>query len=98
MEIKAREEAYKMAIEKWGEKSQLEMAQEEATELALAVRKHIRNNNDASFSNLIEEIADTEIMIEQIVFMHRDFCFRQMVDSQKAFKITRLLKRISNKN
>ena len=85
----------KMAIEKWGAKAQLEMAQEEATELALAVRKHIRKNDETSFSNLVEEIADVEIMIEQIVMMHNDFGFRQMVDAQKAFKISRLLKRMN---
>ena len=95
MDLKIREDAYKMAIEKWGEKAQLEMAQEEATELALAVRKHIRKNDEASFSNLVEEIADVEIMIEQIVMMHSDFGFRQMVDAQKAFKISRLLKRMN---
>ena len=95
MDLKIREEAYKKAIHKWGAKAQLEMAQEEATELALAVRKHIRKNDDVSFSNLVEEIADVEIMIEQIVMMHNDFGFRQMVDAQKAFKISRLLKRMN---
>jgi|TARA_Y100000310_G_C20704425_1_gene834158 NTP pyrophosphatase (non-canonical NTP hydrolase) len=95
MDLKIREDAYKMAIEKWGAKAQLEMAQEEATELALAVRKHIRKNDETSFSNLVEEIADVEIMIEQIVMMHNDFGFRQMVDAQKAFKISRLLKRMN---
>ena len=95
MELKIREDAYKMAIEKWGEKAQLEMAQEEATELALAVRKHIRKNDESSFSNLVEEIADVEIMIEQIKLMHKDFGFQQMVDAQKAFKISRLLKRMN---
>ena len=94
MELKERNEAYLKAIKKWGVKAQLEMAQEEATELALAIRKQIRKNDDVSFSNLVEEIADVEIMIEQITLMHNDLGFRQMVDSQKSFKIKRLLKRL----
>jgi phosphoribosyl-ATP pyrophosphohydrolase len=96
MNLEQREKVYKMALKKWGEKAQLEMAQEEATELALAVRKHIRKNDDSSFSNLVEEIADVEIMIEQIVMMHKYFKFREMVDSQKTFKINRLLKRLGD--
>jgi len=94
MKLEQREKVYKRAIEKWGEKAQLEMAQEEATELALAIRKQIRKNDEASFSNLVEEIADVEIMIEQITLMHKYFGFRQMIDAQKAFKISRLLKRL----
>ena len=94
MRLSEREKVYKMAIDKWGEKAQLEQAQEEATELALAVRKHIRNNNNESFNNLIEEIADVEIMIEQIKFMHNDFGFQDLVDAQKAFKINRLIGRL----
>lgn len=94
MELEKRNEAYLKAIKKWGAKAQLEMAQEEATELALAIRKQIRKNDDDSFRNLVEEIADVEIMIEQITLMHNDLGFRQMVDSQKAFKINRLLKRL----
>lgn len=94
MELEKRNEAYLKAIKKWGAKAQLEMAQEEATELALAIRKEIRKNNEASFSNLVEEVADMEIMIEQIHLMYKDLGFRQMVDSQKAFKINRLLKRL----
>lgn len=63
-------EIFIKAIEKWGAKSQYEMAQEEATELALAVRKHIRNNNEKTFSDLAGEIADVQIMIEQIYIMN----------------------------
>lgn len=94
MELEKRNEVYLKAIKKWGAKAQLEMAQEEATELALSIRKEIRRNDEESFGNLVEEIADMEIMIEQINLMYNDLGFRQMVDSQKAFKISRLLKRL----
>jgi len=89
-----REKIYTRAILKWGMKAQMEMAQEEATELALAIRRHTRKNNDATYTNLIEEIADVEIMIEQIVFMHKDNLIRLDIDRQKEFKINRLKNRL----
>lgn len=94
MEKEKRNEIYELAIKKWGELAQLEMAQEEATELALAVRKHVRKNNEASLNHLAEEIADVEIMIEQITFMHNHLDFRKMIDLQKLFKLNRLINRI----
>lgn len=57
---------YVDAIKTWGVRAQLEMLQEEATELALAVRKFIRKRTEECEANLAEEIADVEIMIEQI--------------------------------
>lgn len=91
-----REEVYQQAILKWGSRSQLEMAQEEATELALAIRKYIRNDDDASFAKMIDEIADVEIMIEQIEFLHGESAnMRGMIDHQKEYKIQRLHKRLN---
>ena len=83
---------YDRALEKWGRLSQLEMAQEEATELALAVRKHIRKNNEETFMNMCNEIADVEIMIEQLkrIFLS---C-ADNVERFKKFKLERLAKRI----
>lgn len=52
---------YKKALEKWGKRVQLEMAQEEATELALAIRRHIRTPYGGTFVNLVDEVADMEI-------------------------------------
>ena len=68
----ARHEIYLKAIEKWGVRAQYEMAQEEATELALAVRKHIRNNNEESFKNLVEEVADVKTSVSQVVVLWID--------------------------
>lgn len=83
---------YERALEKWGHLSQLEMAQEEATELALAVRKHIRKNNEETFMAMCNEIADVEIMIEQLkgMFLSCD----ENVERFKKFKLERLAKRI----
>lgn len=85
---------YKKAIEKWGVTAQLEMAQEEATELALAVRKFIRKQDDQSFDDMANEIADVEIMIEQIKQMYPETV--NLIKEHKIFKIKRLEKRIYN--
>ena len=84
------------AIEKWGAKSQYEMAQEEATELALAIRKHIRNNNHKSFTDLAGEIADVNIMIEQIYLMNPTI----EKEAAKIYKqkLERLERRVNNDN
>lgn len=63
---------YQKAINVWGEKSQLEMLQEEATELALAIRKYIRKPNEDTLSALASEVADVKIMLEQLAVMVPD--------------------------
>lgn len=83
----------KLAIETWGEQSQLEMLQEESTELALAVRKFIRVQNDEKFKDLASEIADVEIMIKQINIMFPTI--NNIVKEQKTFKLERLNDRLN---
>lgn len=90
-----RESVYKTAVEKWGINAQLEMAQEEATELALAVRKFLRKKDQATFNHLIEEIADVENMIAQVEFMYPEFPVRESIELQKDFKLNRLIGRIA---
>ncbi|OCK53196.1 hypothetical protein BA768_01175 [Chryseobacterium sp. CBo1] len=90
---KPRHQIYLEAIEKWGIRAQYEMAQEEATELALAVRKHIRNNDSESFKNLTEEIADMKIMIEQMEMINPTLGLA--VEEVMTKKIKRLEKRVT---
>ena len=42
MELEQRQEVYKKAIQTWGKIPQVEMALEESIELALAIRKYLR--------------------------------------------------------
>lgn len=93
MVVVEREEVYKKAIGKWGDKAQLEMAQEEATELALAVRKFVRNPSSETLEHIAEEVADVEIMIEQLKFMYPSLV--ESVKEQKEFKLNRLKSRVS---
>ena len=98
MKKEKREELYQKAIEKWGAVSQIEMLNEESIELALAVRKFLRNNKNSEYeftnaTNLIEEIADVEIMIEQLCYIFTNF--REQIQEVKDFKLQRLEKRIN---
>ena len=84
---------YHSAILKWGKKSQLEMMQEEATELALAARKFTRYPIGKNLMQLAEEIADVEIMIEQVKIMEADII--NEIEVVKDYKLGRLMDRIA---
>jgi len=88
------QEIYKKTIEKWGKRAQLEMAQEESTELALAIRKFIRQDSEERLIDMCGEMADVEIMIEQIKFMFPSAQSR--IDEIKSFKLDRLSKRVDD--
>ncbi len=59
---------YTEAIALWGRGSQINMAEEELIELLLELKRLIRNRNDG-FTSLAEEIADVEIMCQQLRVM-----------------------------
>lgn len=92
MNLKERQEVYQAAIKKWGQRSQLEMAQEEATELALAIRKYVRKPDGETFLRVADEIADVQIMIEQIIMMHDNS--QDVINRRKEFKMKRLKNRV----
>jgi len=92
MESNDKTHLLKLTIETYGHKAQLEMLNEEATELALATRKVLRKNDGQSWTDLNGEIADVEIMIEQYKIMYPN----NIVDIEniKQFKLNRLKERI----
>jgi len=62
-----RQKLYNDAINRFGIFNQLGIAQEELAELIVALSKIIRYKaNSVTVGNLIEELADVEIMISQI--------------------------------
>lgn len=83
-----KEEIYKAAIKRWGRLSQIEMIVEECSELIQAIQKQKRYGN---IENVIEEIADVEIMCEQARML---FDTGGKVDIAKDFKINRLKERL----
>lgn len=75
------------AIAKWGRTSQIDMLQEECAELIVAINKYKRNHN-GTIEAVLEEIADVEIMIDQIKVLLEVNELR--VDVFKEKKIDRL--------
>ncbi len=59
-------ELYEQAVAKWGIHAQILMAVEEMSELIKVLVKYGRNVNSSSLDEIIEEIVDTEIMLEQL--------------------------------
>lgn len=56
----------RQAVNTWGIKSQLQMAQEECAELVVAVSHYQRNPTPATFESVVDELADVKIMTEQL--------------------------------
>ena len=81
------------AIEKYGEK-QLDQAQEELAELIVAISKYKRNENKFTISNVIEEIADVNIMIKQVMMLLDIEEFE--VKNEEISKLNRRKKRLLN--
>ena len=79
------------AVEKYGEK-QLDQAQEELAELIVAISKYKRNENKFTISNVIEEIADVNIMIKQVMMLLDIKEFE--VKNEELYKLNRLKKRM----
>ena len=64
---------YTGAIIKWGMDAQIKIAMEECVELVKALLKLDRKNNGSTRDDVLEEMADVEIMIEQLklIFNYR---------------------------
>lgn len=94
-----------MAVEKWGNHVQIDIAVEEMAELLKALMKFKRNEpelpnyvddyiKDSNESTaVIEEIADVCIMMEQLKWMFG----HDAVNTQITYKLRRLQERISPK-
>lgn len=82
----------KAALYKYGSREQIGMLMEECMELAFACRKHLRNPNPERQNNIIEEIADVEIMIKQFKMISSEF--PEEIKKQRKSKINRLKKRL----
>lgn len=78
---------YIEAIKKYGEQAQEGVAQEECAELIQAISKKHRGKKH----NIPEEIADVEIMLEQLKIINDCFCD---VENIKQEKVARLEKRL----
>ncbi len=83
----------KRCVEEWGEDSQIDMAIEECSELVMALCKARRNINEQTFSCVCEEIADVEIMMQQL----RIIFDTDKVDKFREEKLKRLRERLETR-
>jgi NTP pyrophosphatase (non-canonical NTP hydrolase) len=82
---------YAMARDLWGITAQVRMFAEECLEAAMAVTKVL--DRDRSVRDLAEEIADVEIMVEQMrMFYNHD----GLIDRYKKEKLERLASRVAH--
>lgn len=83
------EDIYSKAIEKFGHENQLIVAIEELSELQKELTKALRGK--LRIEKLLEEIADVEIILEQLKLMYSD------CQIEKLTKISRLKELIDGK-
>lgn len=88
-----KENILQSAINVYGEQPQMIVAMEEMAELIKELSKYIRGENN--LEHIAEEIADVEIMIEQLKLIFN--CFDE-VEKWEEKKLKRLEKRLEGKN
>lgn len=80
---------YTTAVKKFGKEHQLVLCMEEMAELTKELSKNMRGSKN--ITNISEEMADVEIMLEQLRVI---FGNRSEVDTIKAEKLLRLADRV----
>lgn len=88
-----KENILQSAINIYGEQPQMIVAMEEMAELIKELSKNIRGENN--LENISEEIADVEIMIEQLKLIFN--CFDE-VEEWEEKKLKRLKMRLENED
>ena len=83
---------YKKAEQMFGRDNQLNMVVEECAELIHAICKFRRNASAENLKHLCEEIADAEIMIEQLKLMLDKDLLIDSIKDKKLKKLITLLK------
>lgn len=89
---KYEEKIFCAALRIYGAQAQITMVFEEMSELQKELCKFLRGNTDANtLSNIAEEIADVEIMLDQ---MKLEFECADAVEEWRAQKVARLRERL----
>ena len=86
-----RESKLLFLINHYGALNQKLIAIEEMAELQKAIVKHIRQESEENINSVIEEIADVQVMLEQLKMI---FSCRSKTDEIMDAKIDRQIKRI----
>lgn len=85
-------EIYKRALDVYGKEAQICMVFEEMAELQKELCKYLRESE--IIGNITEEIADVEIMLEQMKLL---FGIEKEVEKEKKYKLKRLEERLKEK-
>ena len=86
------EALYRAALDRWGADLQADMAVEEMAELTKALIKFRRFPTDKTRAAVANEIADVEIMLEQLRMIFRNDTSVEMARARKLARLeTRLL-------
>lgn len=86
-----RESKLLFLINHYGTLNQKLIAIEEMAELQKAIVKHIRQESEENMNAVIEEIADVQVMLEQLKMI---FSCRRKIDEIMDAKIDRQIKRV----
>lgn len=87
-----RQRAYHEIIEHYGIESQLNIVQEELAELIQSISKYKRKKTSNNLISVVEEIADVDIMIQQLVIMLSISPYE--INTEIDYKLNRQLQRI----
>lgn len=90
-----RESKLLFLINHYGTLNQKLIAIEEMAELQKAIVKHIRQESEENINSAIEEIADVQVMLEQLKMI---FSCRRKIDEIMDAKIDRQIKRVMDGN
>ena len=91
MRTRNEQEVFETAISRYGETSQLHMLLEEMSELAKEICKSMRYSKKQYKAKVAEEVADVEIMLEQIKII---FGIDDDVEGWRLDKVVRLAERL----
>lgn len=81
---------YERALSAWGKNAQMMQVVEEMSELIKEIIKNI-NRNKNNVTELVEETADVEIMLEQLKLCYN---IKEQVDAYKEAKLIKLSERL----
>lgn len=92
--VRKMDDRIKRIADHYGRELQEMQAIEEMAELTQAINKFRRKPGEQTFENLIEEIADTQIMLEQLTYLHH---INTPVNMCREDKLERQIERIEPK-
>lgn len=81
---------FESALQCFGTEAQLRQLQEECAELIAATNRHLRFCQETYFTNLVEEIVDTQIVLDQIKLTITQETYRNMYN-KKLSKLKNLI-------